>query len=104
MVRDLLGREMTEDQARLEFKRGMKGPKSRASLIAARQERGLHPHNGLPVLDNGERCGSCAHLMPGPSGYSKRWYKCALTSSFAYGSPTTDIRVRWPACEKWQAR
>ena len=96
----MFGVELTEEQA-LALKR-KRVPTSRASLIAARTLRGIHPHNGLPVLQGPETCGSCAHKLAGPGGHSKRWYKCALTSSSASGSPTTDIRVRWPACEKWR--
>ena len=35
----------------------------------------------------------------GLGGHSKRWYKCALSP---IGGPATDIRMRWPACDKWK--
>jgi hypothetical protein len=104
MIRDLFGKEMTEEEARLSIKRGAKGPTSRAELIQLRIARGLHPHNGFPLGPKGETCGSCANALAGPGGHSKKWYKCALTSKSAYGHPTTDIRVRWPACEKWKPK
>lgn len=97
-MKDMFGQELTEAQA-LALKR-KKPPTSRAALIAARIERGLHPHNGLPVRQPaGETCGSCEHHRV--KRWSGTYHKCALTPDTR--GPATDIRVRWPACEKWRA-
>lgn len=49
----------------------------------------------------GETCGSCGHL----SGrlMSRRYYKCALTRAKWTGGGGTDVKVRSPACSKWEA-
>lgn len=70
--------------------------------MSLRIERGRHPHNGFPLREPaGETCGSCARCRY-KAGHAKRYYKCALTPDTA--GPATDIRVRWPACEKWEPR
>ena len=96
-VKDMFGVEITEEQA-LAMKK-QKRPTSRKAMVAARQARGVHPHNGLPLLAaSGHTCGDCGHKREDLGGYSRHWYKCALTPG---GGPATDIRVRWPACVKW---
>jgi hypothetical protein len=61
---------------------------------------GRHPATGLTLrYPEGETCGTCEHLLPSGNG-NKTWYKCGLvpyTSSIA-----TDIRLKWPACIKWE--
>jgi hypothetical protein len=64
----------------------------RQQLIA----RGIHPATKVKLLDNGETCGSCIHSVKADD----RWWKCELVSmSRGAGS---DIRVSWPACQKWE--
>jgi hypothetical protein len=46
----------------------------------------------------GETCGSCCHCVW--VGGARRYYKCDLTH-FTRG-PATDIRVRSPACRRWE--
>ena len=46
----------------------------------------------------GETCGSCAHACR-----FRRWAKCALMRAKWTGGPKTDIRLRTPACDKWEA-
>lgn len=96
-MRDLFGQEVTLEQARALARR--KPPTDRASLVALRIERGVHPHNGMPLLQPaGETCGSCKHHRV--KRFSKAYHKCAFTKDSA--GPATDIRVRWPACSKWE--
>jgi hypothetical protein len=48
----------------------------------------------------GETCGSCRH-------HAERWlartyHKCGLMSAYWTGGGATDIRVRSPACSRWE--
>lgn len=47
----------------------------------------------------GETCGSCKHIARGRGG----WAKCELSRGRWTHSRGTDIRVRSPACRKWEA-
>jgi hypothetical protein len=97
-VRDLFGQEVAPRPP---------GPRkggrpSRAYLVALRIERGQHPHQGDEIGPAGEACGSCKHCDRYRNyGGGKTWAKCALTPG---GHVATDIKVRWPACVKWEAR
>lgn len=98
-MRDLFGHEVTLDEARILAKRSP--PRDRATLVRMRTLRGLHPHNGLPLRQpSGETCKSCEHCWA--KRYSGTYYKCELTPDSK--GPATDVRVRWPACEKWEAK
>lgn len=98
-MKDLFGNELTLDQA-LAMKRG-KPPSDRAGLIALRIGRGVHPHVGNPLRQPaGETCGSCKHHVV--KRYSGTYHKCDLTPDT--NGTATDVRVRWPACVKWEAR
>jgi len=46
----------------------------------------------------GAKCGTCVHLVK--AYYSKVYYKCDLRE--LSHSATTDHRVRWPACGKYE--
>ncbi|MDE0718104.1 MAG: hypothetical protein OXH64_09235 [Rhodospirillaceae bacterium] len=46
----------------------------------------------------GERCAGCRHARR-----MERWAKCNLVRAQWTASRTTDIRLRTPACRKWQA-
>lgn len=48
----------------------------------------------------GETCGSCRHLSG--KRMSRRYYKCELTRARWTGGPGTDVKVRSPACAKWE--
>lgn len=58
--------------------------------------RGRHPM-GMPLADNDETCGSCAHLVKKTHG--RNYYKCRKYRNTC--GPATDIRLRWPACSLW---
>jgi hypothetical protein len=58
-------------------------------------ERGIHPATRLPLANNGETCGTCVH-----SRKNWRFWKCELVE-LTFG-PGTDIRVSWPACQRWE--
>lgn len=49
---------------------------------------------------DGERCGTCAHAVAREFG--RRYWKCALVP--ATKGPGTDIRLKTPACKKWEAK
>jgi hypothetical protein len=97
-MRDMFGNELTMEQA-LAAKR-QKPPRTREQLVALRLSGGLHPHRGDQLGPRGETCGSCKnHRVRHMGG---RYHKCALGPD-SHGH-ATDIRVRWPACVKWEAR
>lgn len=97
-MKDMFGVEVTLEQA-LVMKRG-KAPSDRAGLVALRLGRGVHPHIGAPLrVPAGETCGSCGHHVV--KRYAGTYHKCELSKDTNGGA--TDIRVRWPACNKWEA-
>jgi hypothetical protein len=61
------------------------------------QAAGLHP-TGAPLGPAGRTCGECAHHWV--RRYDKAYHKCELVGDTA--GPATDIRVRWPACARWE--
>lgn len=80
-----------------------------SSIVPRELERRSH-RGGKPPLANpllpifgpgpeGARCGSCAFLTANVG--SRIYYKCRLRSTS--GSASTDHRVRWPACGKYEA-
>lgn len=72
----------------------------RASPVQrARAARGLHPA-GLRLAKNDETCGSCANCYT-KHFHGKTYVKCALLGNT--NGPGTDIRRKWPACERWEA-
>lgn len=62
--------------------------------------RGLHPM-GFRLANNGETCGSCAHLVR-KRRCSRTYLKCRVGKNTS--GPATDIRAQWGACEKWETR
>ncbi len=86
-MRDLLGHEITLDQARALLKRKDPTPNGYAAK----------PGTG-PV---GETCKSCRHLYRNEQ--AKTYLKCALTRACWTGGRRTDILAKAPACEKWEA-
>lgn len=54
--------------------------------------------NGNGPID--ETCGTCRHLVRKRGRYKK----CELTRDFWTNGAGTDIRARWPACEKWEPK
>lgn len=50
----------------------------------------------------GETCGSCRHALRFLAARS--YSKCALMRSRWTGGEGSDIRLRTPACRKWEAR
>ena len=60
--------------------------------------RGLHP-TGFPAGPEDKTCGDCEHLTR--IVRSKTYLKCGLDrESWTHGTGT-DLRVRWPACERF---
>ena len=49
----------------------------------------------------GETCGSCKHIRRSDTGI-RIYPKCNLNRAAWTASQRTDIRVRWPACAKWE--
>ena len=49
----------------------------------------------------GETCKTCRYATR-VDYHDKRYYKCDLIEQWTHG-PGTDIRLKWPACAKWEA-
>ena len=49
---------------------------------------------------DGETCGSCNHHVA--RRYAKIYHKCDLMRAYWTGGGATDIRVRSPACSRWE--
>jgi hypothetical protein len=73
--------------------------KRRAALIA----QGLHPMGGGLRSEPGETCGSCHHAVKTGNRQAK-FIKCELTRQNWTKGPGTDIRLKWPACSRWEPR
>lgn len=69
---------------------------------APKAKRGQAKGNAAPIGSGpmGQTCGSCAHSYRRAGG-SKTFHKCRLVK--ATGGPGSDIRLKWPACSRWQA-
>lgn len=94
---------MTDNDFRLEF--GVTPPEKPLSAQRRRTIRnrafiknGIHPVTRLPLARNGETCGTCA--LSGWVRMGGRYFKCSLNKT---SGPATDLRVFWPACEKWKS-
>lgn len=71
-----------------------------ASAIAAVPRRG---HAGTPGRGpKDETCGSCHHALP--TGARTTFYKCDLSRHRMTHGAATDIKLKDPACEKWEAK
>ena len=82
MLRDLFGRPVTEEEARVIRKRRDPEPKGYAAPPGTGPE--------------GETCGSCRHIMRVP------WAKCGLVKDRWTHSRGSDVKVRAPACRRWE--
>lgn len=66
---------------------------------------GKHPATKMPLLPtdrqpyDGARCGNCKHAQLHSNG-NRAWWKCGLVP--VTSGPGTDIRLKWPACVKWE--
>lgn len=68
-------------------------------LLAAR----IHPATRVPLADNGETCGTCAHHQH-LGHHDRSWHKCDVHRLGMSHSAASDVRVGWPACTKWEAQ
>lgn len=76
-------------------------PRKDARTQAHNVARGKHPL-GLAFADNGETCGTCVHRRVKEIRSGKRFRKCMLATETS--GAATDIRDKWPACEKWSSK
>jgi hypothetical protein len=60
---------------------------------------GIHPATKLRLANNGETCGTCAHLFA--HSRNRTYYKCSI-AGITHGAGS-DIRLSWPACREWEA-
>lgn len=63
--------------------------------------QGYHPFGGRLRETRGETCATCSHCVRNET-YNKTFYKCDLTT-WTKG-PGSDLRKKWPACERWEAK
>ena len=60
-------------------------------------------HAGIPGNGpDGETCKTCKHLVR--KLMAKTYMKCALTEAKWTGGAGSDVRVRDPACDFWEAK
>ncbi|HRI77275.1 MAG TPA: hypothetical protein PLX33_09840 [Alphaproteobacteria bacterium] len=57
--------------------------------------------SGLPG-PVGEKCRSCRHAYGIRNG-KKTYFKCGIAKRAATSGPGTDIRLKDPACARWEA-
>ena len=69
---------------------------SASKLQRENVKKGLHPL-GARLATNGKTCGGCVHHKR--REMNKVFHKCDLNETHG---PGTDIRVSWPACEKYE--
>lgn len=63
-------------------------------------EQGMHPATGVALRTGlADSCGTCKNCVLTGNGNSS-FYKCKLVHN-THGS-ATDIRLKWPACIKWE--
>jgi hypothetical protein len=86
-MRDLLGNEVSIEQARAMKGRKTPVPAGYAALPGTGPE--------------GETCGSCRHLYR--RQYAKTYLKCGLMQPYWTGGHGSDIRAKAPACRRWEA-
>ncbi len=79
---------------------GVKLTKRRAHMMAV----GQHPMGGRLRDPAGESCGSCAHATARNERSESTFWKCGLMRKAWTSGPGTDIRLKWPACERWEAK
>lgn len=66
--------------------------------VANANKRHKKPQEMYGLKNNGETCRTCKHVY----GFrqSKQYYKCEKW--ILSHSEATDIRLKWPACGKWE--
>lgn len=50
----------------------------------------------------GEKCQTCRHKASTGNSHARVYWKCILMRNAWTGGPGTDIRMRSPACSKWE--
>lgn len=91
---------------------GMPDPPAPAVELSAERRRtirarqciawGQHPFGPRLRIPPGETCGSCAHAVQ-LDYHGRRYWKCPVTRGLAH-SAASDLRISWPACERWQPK
>jgi hypothetical protein len=65
-------------------------------------ESGKHPATLLPLLGSDARCGTCAHHQH-LAHHNRSYHKCDEHRLGITHSTSSDVRVSWPACTKYEA-
>ena len=64
---------------------------------------GRHPATGRPLLKvDVATCGECVHHKA--FSHDRTWHKCDVHRLGMSHSASSDIRVSWPACDRFQAQ
>lgn len=68
----------------------------------AKAKRGQAKGSAAPIGSGpmGQTCRTCVHAYS--VVFAKTYHKCGLVK--ATGGPATDIRLKWAACARWEAK
>ncbi len=97
IVRERLAEAMAERRGK---KPAVSADRRRTEKRHAALAAGRHPFMGGPVRPDLGTCGDCAHSGR-QGGVAGSYYKCALNLT---GGPATDIRISWPACNRFEVQ
>lgn len=81
--------------------RQLSADQKRTLARKAALDRGIHPLTRVPLLNAewGFTCGDCDHHVVA-GGHAKTYHKCDTV--YMTSGPATDIRVSWPACQRFK--
>lgn len=79
----------------------MDAPDPDFKAAAASKRRYKRPFELFGVGPKGKTCRTCAHLLSGKY-HNRTYHKCLIW--VVSHSAATDIRLKWPACGRWEGR
>lgn len=80
---------------------GMSADRRRTQQRKVMLGAGIHPTTHLRLLHPGwnRTCGDCDHHVV-KGGHARDFHKCDAV--YVTSGPATDVRVSWPACQKFR--
>lgn len=66
-------------------------------------DAGVHPTTKLRLREPaGETCATCDHHEAHTIRSGRTFHKCGAVIGGPTNGPATDVRVSWPACQRWE--